>query len=68
MAGIKTNTKDLGKAATKFFSAIQGEDARRNAAIEELTRKNTAKGMGQEQARLYANHEYTLKQTLCTSI
>lgn len=58
MSGLKTNTRDLGKSASKFLGAIQGEDARKKAAIEELTRRNIAQGMSQERARSEALNEY----------
>ncbi len=58
MSGLKTNTRDLGKAAAKFLGAIQGEESRKKAAVEELTRRNIAKGMSQERAKTEALNEY----------
>lgn len=64
MAGIKTNTKDLGSAATRFTRAIQGEEARKKAAIDELTRKFLSQGMTPEMALNAANREYRDKTRL----
>jgi len=58
MSGLKTNTRDLGKSASKFLGAMQGEEARKKAAIDELIRKNIAKGMSQERAKTEALNEY----------
>lgn len=58
MSGLRTNTKDLGKSASKFLGAMQGEETRKKAAIKELTRRNIAQGMSQERARLEALNEY----------
>jgi hypothetical protein len=35
MSGIKTNIKDLGKAAQKFTAAMLAEDERKRAYIKE---------------------------------
>ena len=64
MAGIKTNIKDLGSAATRFTRAIQGEEARKKAAIEELTRKYMGQGMTPEMAQNAALREYRDKTKL----
>ena len=58
MSGLKTNTKDLGKCATRFFSATQAQETRKNAAIEELARKYISKGLSPDRAMAAAREEY----------